>query len=74
MPVIYIGPNQLKLGLKQNTIYEEYPKEFVEGLKGEYPLAGRLFVPSDKLGAAMENAAKKGTPEYLAMKQMEVGD
>ena len=72
MPVIYIGPNKLKLGLKRYTLYTERPGQLIEKLKGSYPLIENLFVPVDHLGMAEDEAKKKGYPRYMAVKQ--IGD
>ncbi len=68
---VYIGPNRLADGLKCYTVYRGYPHEVVEMAKEKYVGIERLFVPVEKLGAAMAEVAQMGTPLYLAA--LEVG-
>lgn len=65
-PVIYVGPTHYKDGLKNRTIYTQYPEAFVSGLAGKYPQLARLFVPVEKAMHAIKAAQTKGTPLYVA--------
>lgn len=67
---IYIGPNIMADGLKQNTIYQSRPAELIEALTAKYKNISRLFVSVSKLSKAMIDMGRAGTPLYLAYNEM----
>ena len=71
---VYIGPNRFTDGLKGYTVYRGYPTDLVDAAKGKYTDIARLFVPVDKLDAAMAEVTRMGTPLYLAFHEVERGE
>lgn len=69
-PYIYIGPMFRKYGLGQNTIFTAYPKDLLGDLESKVPLLKYLFVKPLEVAAKQKAMATKGTPEYLAQKQI----
>lgn len=71
---VYIGPNRLADGLKCRTVYRGYPHEMVAAAKEKYAGIAQLFVPVERLGEAMVEVNKMGTPLYLAALEVERGE
>ena len=46
----------------------------MDAAKGKYTDIARLFVPVDKLDAAMAEVTRIGTPLYLAFHEVERGE
>ena len=67
---MYIGPNRLRKGLQCYQIFKGKPTERIEGVKEKYPHIERLFVPVEKLGAALETVKRKGTPLSIAYNEV----
>lgn len=68
--VMYIGPNRLREGLQRYQIFKGKPTQRIEGMKEKYPHIERLFVPVEKLGAALETVKRKGTPLSIAFDEV----
>lgn len=72
--VVYIGPNKLPDGLKKFTVYRDAPAEIIETARAKYKNIARLFVPVGELNEAMKQVQQKGTPVYLAYREVEGGE
>lgn len=59
--VIYVGPNNMKLGLTRSTVYIDGLPAVVEQNKETYPLLYLLFVPIDCIEDAEKDLATEGS-------------
>ena len=64
--LIYIGPNNKKLGLMRSTIYEDGIPGYVLHAIAEVPEVSLLVVNVDDLHDKLERMNRKGTPEHRA--------
>ena len=71
MQTIYIGANRKKYNLKRNRVYTNRPESLIQPLKEKFNLIDKLFVPVDDLNIALDEMQTKGTPRYLALRQIE---
>ena len=70
--VMYIGPNIVKYGLRQNAVYRGgVPETQTKELLKLHPSARQLFVSLSDISKAKLEAGKKGTPLYAAYHEIE---
>lgn len=63
-PVIYLGPDVLKYGLKKFRIFSDgLPLNVKDAIK-EIPEVEKLIVPYKNLEAMREKISRRGTPEF----------
>jgi hypothetical protein len=67
----YIGPTVARIGLKTRTlVLGNEPPPQLRSLIDLKPIVAVLFVPTNKVGQAIANKAKKGTIEHLASEEV----
>lgn len=69
-PVMYIGPNLLKYGLRQNAVYKDGIPDIAADLLAAKPVAKQLFVDIDGIAEAKNQALQKGTAIYTAYQEV----
>lgn len=67
---IYLGPNMLKYGLQKYQVFKGGLPKAAEELKAKHPLFNQLFATIDNMAKVEKDMATKGTPAYLALKQL----
>lgn len=71
---MYVGKSITRAGLLQGQVFHGGKPAVIETLKEKYPLIEQLFVPIAEIDKAREAVETKGTPLYLANRQIVGGE